>query len=158
MDEEIMGTRSRLLTVLCMLSLVNGIYGMLTGLSSAISPVDVDDTFLENLYAQLDALPISYESFRGELEDYYLSLMLNLGNLGAANFLFYGISVVGVVLMYRLNRIGFLLYLPAQLGIALAPAIFGGFSRFGLISLGVALTWNAVWVGLYASQRKLFYQ
>ncbi len=158
MDEEVMVTRSRFLTVLCMLSLLNGIYGMLTGLASAISPVDVDNTFLENLYSQLDALPLSYEEFRGELEDYYLNIMLNIGNLGAANFLFYGIGVVGVMLMYRLNRIGFTLYLVAQLGIAIAPAVFGGFSRFGLISLGVGLTWNAVWVGMYASQRKFFYR
>ncbi len=158
MAEELMGARPRFLTVLCALSMTNAVYGMLTGLASALSPVDVDDAFLEDLFSRLESLPVVIEDIRPEIETYYMNLMLNMGNLGAANFLFYGINLVGVMLMFRLNKIGFVLYVLAQLGIAFSPALFGGFSRFGQISLGVALFWNAIWVVMYATQLKRFYK
>jgi hypothetical protein len=156
--DEIVGERSRFLTVLCGLSFVNAIYGITTGLASAISPVDVDEAFLENLFERIGALPLQMEGLQGEIETYYLNLMLNIGNMGAANFLFYGISFIAVLLMWRLNRIGFVLYILAQLGLAFSPAVFGGFNRFGQISLGVALFWNLLWVVMYATQLKRFYR
>jgi hypothetical protein len=158
MDEGIVGEKSKFLIVLCGLTLVNAIYGITTGLASAISPVDVDAQFLDNLFARLGDLPMQVDGLKDEIESYYLNLMLNIGNLGAANFLFYGIDLIAVMLMWRLNRVGFALYVLAQLGLAFSPAVFGGFNRFGLISLGVALVWNFVWVGMYASQLKRFYR
>ncbi len=90
------------------------------------------------------------------MESYYRNLMLNFGNYGAANFMFYGIELVGVFLMYRLNRIGFTLYVLSQVGLAATPVIFGNFNTFGLITLGITMVWNGIWVGLYAFQRKHF--
>lgn len=129
---------------------------MFTGLSSAISPPDVDSVFIQDLFGRLHQMEVPFEGLKDEIEAYYLNLMLNLGNVGTANFLFYGVQLIGVYLMFRLNRIGFVLYTVAQLGLAVTPALFGGFNTFGLISLGVVLFWNLIWVGLYATQLKYF--
>jgi hypothetical protein len=129
---------------------------MLSGLTSALAPPEVDDIFINDLFTQIGKYELPIEDLKDEVESYYLNLMLNFGNYGASNFLFCAIQLIGVVLMYQLNRVGFTLYFTAQIGLALTPAFFGGFNTFGQISLGIALVWNGIWVILYATQLKHF--
>lgn len=156
MDKELASRRTKFFLVLCTLSTVNAIYGMVSGLINALSPADVDEAFLTGLFEQLETLDLPLEGVRDDVEQYYLNLMLNIGNLGAANFLFFGISLVGVRLMYNLNRVGFTLYVLAQLGLAFSPTVFGGFNAVGQISLATLLFWNGIWILMYASQLKYF--
>ncbi len=158
MDQVEDAKRTRFLSVLCMLSTVNAVYGIVSGLLNAISPPNVDKELIGQLFERLERFNVPIEGFQTELETYYLNLMLNMGNLGASSFLFFGISLVGVMLMYRLNQIGFTLYLVAQLGLAFSPALFGGFNIMGKASLALALTWNFIWIIMYATQRKYFYK
>jgi hypothetical protein len=151
-----MAKRTRFLTVLCFLSGLNAIYGIISGLFGAIAPPEVDQAFIDQLFEQVHQFEIPLEGLKGEMETYYLNLMLSLGNAGAANFLFFGIQLIGVFLMFRLNRVGFALYAAAQIGLAFVPAVFGGFSRFGTAVLIVTLIWNAIWVVMYATQLKHF--
>lgn len=116
----------------------------------------MSDEFLNSLYDQINQYPLPIEGLGNQVESYYRNLMLNFGNYGAANFMFYGIELVGVFLMYRLNRIGFTLYVLSQIGLAVTPVLFGGFNTFGQITLGLTLAWNGIWVVLYAFQRKHF--
>lgn len=150
--------RTKFLTVLCALSGFSAIYGILSGLSSAMSPPDIDSDFLENLIVQLNQFQIPLEGMQLEMNEYYKNLMLNMGNFGAATFLFSGIQAIGVYMMYHRNRIGFALYSLSQVGAACSPVIFGGFNSFGQLSLGVFLTWNLIWIGMYATQVKHFHK
>jgi len=125
-------------------------------LSTAISPPEVSEEFLQSLYDQINQYPLPIEGLGNQVESYYRNLMLNFGNYGAANFMFYGIELVGVFLMYRLNRIGFTLYLLSQIGLAATPVLFGTLNTFGMITFGLTLLWNGIWVVLYAFQRKHF--
>jgi len=121
-----------------------------------LSPPDVDNSFIENLFTQLEKYKLPIPDIQDEVNEYYLNLMLNLGNLGAANFLFFAVQLIGVFMMYRLNRIGFTLYTVAQIGLAASPVIFGSFNAFGKITFGMTLVWSAIWVVMYATQIKYF--
>ena len=151
-----MTNRPKTLAILCSLSFLYSVYGIITSLSSALSPPEVSEEFLQTLYDQINKYPLPIEGIGDQVESYYRNLMLNFGNYGAANFMFYGIELVGVFLMYRLNRIGFTLYMLSQIGLAATPVLFGSFNTFGLITLGITAVWNAIWVVLYAFQRKHF--
>lgn len=148
--------RTRFLGVICALSGFNAAYGVLSGIITAVSPPDVDNTFIEGLFAQLEKYKLPIPELQDEVKEYYLNLMLDLGNYGAANFLFFAVQLIGVVMMYRLNRIGFTLYTAAQIGLAASPVIFGSFNTFGKITLGMTLAFNAIWVIMYATQIKYF--
>ena len=148
--------RTRFLGILCTLSGVNASYGVVSGIITAISPPDVDNSFIENLFTQLEQYKLPIPELQDEVKEYYLNLMLDLGNYGAANFLFFAIQLIGVIMMYRLNRIGFTLYTAAQIGLAASPVIFGSFNTFGKITLGMTLAFNAIWVIMYATQIKHF--
>ena len=150
--------RTRFLAVICTLSTVNSVYGIVSGLLNAISPPEVDQIVLDRLFERLARFSVPIEGIQAAVEEYYLNLMLNIGNLGAASFLFFGINLVGVMLMSRLNRIGFVLYLMAQLGLAFSPVLFGGFNIVGQLSLVFALVWNGVWIAMYATQIRYFYK
>lgn len=148
--------RTRFLGVLCTLSGVNATYGVVSGIANAIAPPDVDNSYIESLFTQLEKYKLPIPELQEEVKEYYLNLMLDFGNYGAANFLFFAVQLIGVLMMYRLNRIGFTLYTVAQIGLAAAPVIFGGFNTFGKMTLGMTLVWNAIWVIMYATQLKHF--
>lgn len=142
----------RLLRILCVLSGVNAGYGTLSGVITALSPPDVDDNFIESLFQQLEKYKLPLPYLQDEVKEYYLNVMLNMGNLGAANFLFFAVQFIGVLMMFRLNKTGFVLYVLAQLGLAATPVVFGSFNRFGKISFGMTLVWSLIWIVLYAVQ------
>ena len=146
----------KFLRILCTLSGINALYGIISGISTAISPPDVDDTFIGNLFEQLDKYELPIPRLQDDVKEYYLNLMLDLGNFGAANFLFFAIQLIGIFMMYRLNRIGFTLYAVAQFGLAASPVLFGSFNSFGKMTFGITLVWNAIWVIMYATQLKKF--
>lgn len=148
--------RPRFLNVLCILSGLAAVYGAFSGLSGALAPPDVDDGFVEDLLGRLDDFEMPWGNLKEDMEAYYVNMMINFGNVGTANFLFYGIQLVGVYMMFRLNRIGFVLYVVAQLGLAFSSLIFGGFNDFGWLVFVLALGWSAVWIGAYATQLKYF--
>ena len=150
--------RTKFLRILCTLSGINALYGIISGISTAVSPPDVDDTFIGNLFEQLDKYELPIASLQDDVKEYYLNLMLDLGNFGAANFLFFAVQLIGIFMMYRLNRIGFTLYAVAQIGLAASPVIFGSFNAFGKMTLGITLVWNAIWVIMYATQLKNFHK
>lgn len=129
---------------------------MISGVMTAMNPPDVDSTYVNSLFEQLGKYKLPIESLQPQVESYYLNLMLELGNYGAANFLFFGIQLVGVNMMYRLNRTGFWLYVGAQIGLAAVPIVFAQWNAFAEIVLGMTIFWNLIWVVMYATQLKYF--
>lgn len=129
---------------------------MVSGIMTALNPPDVDSTYVNSLFEQLSKYKLPIESLQPQVESYYLNLMLELGNYGAANFLFFGIQLIGVNMMYRLNPVGFWLYAAAQLGLAIVPIVFAQWNTFGQIVFGMTFLWNLIWVVMYATQLKHF--
>jgi len=132
-----------------MLSLVNASYGIVSGVLGAISPPDVDQVFIDGFLERLNEIELPIESIRDEVEVYYTNTMLSAGNISAANFLFFSIEMIGIIMMYRFNRMGFSFYALSQIGLAFVPAVFGGFNQFGVAVLVATLIWNALWMLMY---------
>jgi hypothetical protein len=145
---------TKFLRIICSLSFIHSIYGIITGLTTALAPPEVDSEYLDKIFAQLGQIELPIEGLKGDIEDFYLNLLLDMGNYGASEFLFFSIQLIAVIMMYRLKRFGLTLYILAQIGLAASPVIFGGFNTFGKISLGTAVVWNLIWVLMYYSQRK----
>lgn len=150
--------RTRFLHIIAVLSASHAVYGIITGLTNAISPPEIDDEAFNLLIEQINRFEMPIPALKSEVEHFYVNLMLDMGNYGTANFLFYSIQLIGVILMYQLNRVGFPLYVLAQIGLAASPVIFGGWGSFGQIMLVAALVWNGIWVVMYATQLKYFYR
>ena len=148
--------QSQFFKVICFLSLLNASYGIISGVLGAIAPPDIDQAYIDGFMEQLDKFELPMEGLREDVQTYYLNLMLEMGNVAAANFLFFGIEMIGVILMFRLSRIGFVLYVASQIGLAFIPAVFGGFSDFGISVLVFTLIWNAIWVLMYWTQVRKF--
>ena len=147
--------RPRLLVILCILSGIAAVYGAVNGLGGALFPPEVDSGYVDNLLERLSRLDLP-PGFEKQIEAYYVNLTINFGNLGAANFLFYAVQFIGVVLMFQRNRIGFVLYVCAQLGLAGSTLLFGGVNSFGLLVFVLAVLWSAVWIFAYARLLKYF--
>lgn len=144
------------LKAIATLSMINGAYGMISGLANAISPPEVNDQMIEDIFIRLESLSVPLEEIRPEMETFLVNTMLNMGNIGASSFLFYGMSFIGAWLMLRANRNGFMLYIVAQIGLAFVPSFFGGLNMLGWANFAMLMVWNAIWVAMYASQRKYF--
>ncbi|MCA1761708.1 MAG: hypothetical protein ABR574_12645 [Cryomorphaceae bacterium] len=151
-----MAKRTRFLAIICMLSGLFASYGILSGLVSALSPPEVDSMFIDELLEQINRYELPIKDYSEDVESYYINLMVNFGNYGTAAFLFYSIQLIGVVLMYQLNRVGFALYVLAQIGLAAIPVLFGGLNEFSKLIFWATLSWNAVWIVMYATQLKYF--
>lgn len=129
---------------------------MISGLSNAVSPPEVNDQMIGDIFARLEELAVPLEEVRPQLETFLVNTMLNMGNIGAASFLFYGMSLIGVWLMLRANRNGFAVYIIAQIGLAFVPSFFGGLNTLGWANFAVLMVWNGIWIAMYASQRRYF--
>lgn len=144
------------LKVISTLSMINGAYGMISGLANALSPPDVNDQMIEDIFSRLENFSVPLDEVRPQLETFLVNTMLNMGNIGAASFLFYGMSFIGAWLMLRANRNGFMLYIVAQVGLAFVPSFFGGLNTLGWANFAMLMVWNGIWVAMYASQRNHF--
>lgn len=154
MDGELSQKRPQFLMVIGTLSVINGIYGMISSVVNAIAPTTIDDRTLEDFFERLEGFSIPFEAFKDDLEVYFLNTLLQMQNIAAASFLFYGLSLFGAMMMLRLSRNGFFLYALAQVGLAVVPAYFGGFNTFGMTSLVMMLVWNGIWIAVYGTQLK----
>lgn len=144
------------LKVLCTLSMINGAYGMISGLANAISPPEVNDRMIEDIFSRLEDFALPIEEVRPQLETFLVNTMLNMANIGASSFIFYGMSLVGAWLMLRANRHGFGLYIVAQVGLAFVPSFFGGLDTLGWANFLILMIWNGIWVAMYAANRRYF--
>lgn len=85
---------------------------------------------------------------------YLTNTLINAQNLGALNFLFGAISLLGVYYMYRLRRRGFTIYSIAQLGLAVSSVLMGGMITMAWVYGGASFFISLVFILLYASQLK----
>lgn len=79
-------------------------------------------------------------------------LLVNYNNIFLSNLIFYVLSVVAVILMYKLKKIGFFIYVPLHLLIVTFPYTYQPFildagTIFGFVIL-------ALFVALYGSNYK----
>ncbi len=90
--------------------------------------------------------------FSGEQLNAMEVLMENYYSIFLSNFIFYIISVVAVILMYKLKKIGFYIYVPLHILIMAFPYTYQPFVLDGgtIFSLAILVTF----IALYGSNLK----
>jgi hypothetical protein len=144
-----------LLKVLLIISFIGSSFSMFSGLQDALSTPSLEsiDSF-KNIFENVkDDSPETQQM----IQDSYIymeNINLEIVNYGATTFMLYAISLIGIYLMYRLRKAGFLVYSGAQVLILGLPILFGGYNGF---SLGITFIFTFVtmtFIILYASQLK----
>jgi hypothetical protein len=144
-----------LLKVLLIISFIGSSFSMFSGLQDALSTPSLEsiDSF-KNIFENVkDDSPETQRM----IQDSYIymeNINLEIVNYGATTFMLYAISLIGIYLMYRLRKAGFLVYSGAQVLILGLPILFGGYNGF---SLGLTFIFTFVtmtFIILYASQLK----
>lgn len=116
-EEEKQGSgRPTLLTVLCILTFIGSGFVVLSALVMFFMP----GSFLEGMQSQ-------FTDMLGEEKAEEVIASMTLASKLAPFQLIFGIlSLVGAVMMFQLKRIGFFLYVIAQVLILLLPVFMGG--------------------------------
>ena len=142
MENQIIEEKKRpdFLTFLCVLSFINIAFWIVfyTMFSFMGNP-----GFLSKITEAL-------ESTGKELPEEFGAMMQHAGSIGVSNVALSIISLVGVILMFKLNKTGFYLYVFAQLLILFVYPIIIGMNQFSFFSLILP----AIWIGIYASNLK----
>jgi hypothetical protein len=144
-----------LLKVALIFSFIGSSFLMFSGLQDALSTPTQErlDSFKEIFENVKDETPEGQQM----IQDSYVfmeQINLNIVNYGATRFMLYAISLIGVYLMYRLKKTGFLVYSIAQVLLLSLPVLFGGYNGF---SLGVTFVFSfltMIFIIIYASQLK----
>jgi hypothetical protein len=160
--EESSINRSSLFKVLLVLSFIGSSWSMFSGLSNALSQPSTErvESFVEimdQVQAKQEESGERNEEVDGlmaQIIDYVSTINLNIVNYGAVEFMLYAISLIGVYLMYRNKRIGFAVYMIAQILVLGAPIYFGGYNSFS-VSLTLLYAFiTMIFMVLYSTQLK----
>lgn len=142
MENEIIEEKKRpdFLTFLCVLSFINSAFWIIcyTVFSFMGNPV-----FLTKVNEAI-------ENAGQDVPEEFSAMMEHAGSIGASNVVLTIISLVGAVLMFKLNKTGFYLYALAQASMLLVAPLIMGMSKFSFLSLIL----SAIWIGMYAANLK----
>jgi len=139
-EEQELGKRPVLLTVLCVLTFIGTAFSILSALVLSFMP----DTFSASMQEQF-AQMMGEEQAEGMVE-------AMVSGMRSAPYLLvlYIINLFGAIQMFRLRKMGFFIYVAAQVLIWIFPVIMGG-PATSLIMSGI---WTAVFITLYAINLK----
>lgn len=147
--------RTSLLKVLLILSFIGSSWSMFSGLGNALSqPSEERLNSIIEILEQVNDGKEETELFLSDTIDYFSNINRNIVNYGAVEFMLYAISLIGIYLMYKNRRIGFTVYMIAQVLVLGVPIYFGGYNSvsvmvtlfFGFISM--------IFFALYSTQLK----
>lgn len=132
--------RPEFLTVLCVLTFINSAFWLLmyTIFSFMGNPV-----FVEKMTELME------EQGR-EMPEAFTSMMGHATAIGSINIVLTIISLVGAIMMFKLNRTGFYLYSLAQVLMIFVVPFFMGMETFSYTSLILPV----VWIAMYGANLK----
>lgn len=152
--------RPTLLTIICILSFISGLWGAIDGFRTAFTDKAQKD--LEAARAQIDQVMDQVQGPGAEFAQQMIEQGITLAESTAANARPIGltalvlalISLYGVWLMWNLRKQGFWYYtLAAILGL-IVPLFFIGFSTLSIMGLGMGAVISLIFIILYAVNLK----
>ncbi len=153
--EENKKPRITFLKVLLYISFIGSSWNMFAGLSNALSEPSMERVeAFEKIFDQVIEENEESEVMVGMITEYVANLNLNIVNYGAVEFMLYAISIIGIYLMYKNRRIGFVVYMIVQILLLGSPMLFGGYSPF---SVSVTIFYGfitMIFFALYSTQLK----
>ena len=148
-------TRTTLLRVLLTLSMVGGFWSMINGLTNAFSDPSLEGQEVVNqLLENFEDLEDENLYLKDDLIEFSDNMQRNRMNYGVFEFMFNAISLIGVFLMWQFRRIGFWVYLTAQVLMLMNPILFGGYSILTVSATLFYAFLSLVFISLYSTQLK----
>ena len=147
--------RPALLTALCILTFIGSGFNVFNNILGMImSPIKnfIDPSFFEMILDEVDddfarrfveqALEIAQKALEHAFE------------ISLTNFLLYGASLTGAILMFQMKKAGFYLYSVAQVLLLFVAPVFVGFNLF--VNMGILFSsfFTILFIALYAINLK----
>ena len=147
--------RPVLLTVLCVLTFIGSGFGVFGNLMAMFA-----SPFLE--FLQPSIFEEAFSHLGNNPGDQFIKQALDMGVLALDNFLgitlskfiFYALSLVGAIMMFQMKKIGFYLYIVAQVGFLFIGPVFLGWNLFVSIALLFSAFFSIIFIALYAIHLK----
>lgn len=147
--------RPALLTVLCVLTFIGSGLSLMGNLMSMfISPfMDFfDPSMFDEAFSHLGNNP--GDKLVEEMLNIAILAMDNIVTISLLKFIFSALSIVGAIYMFKLKKLGFYLYIAAQVGfLAIGPIILG-WNLFVSISIFFSGFFSILFIALYAINLK----
>lgn len=147
--------RPVLLTVLCVLTFIGSGFGVFGNLMAMFA-----SPFLE--FLQPSIFEEAFSHLGNNPSDQFIKQALDMGVLALDNFLgitlskfiFYALSLVGAIMMFQMKKIGFYLYIVAQVGFLFIGPVFLGWNLFVSMALLFSGFFSVLFIALYAIHLK----
>jgi|ERR1051326_2748306 hypothetical protein len=158
MEEQQIKKRPTFLTVLCILSFINGGLNIIFNIPTLFMP-NFMDTYLEIMKQtqsmnDLSSAPPALQNMMSELmvilermAQHWTAMILSTILLGT-------MSVIGVWMMWNLRKAGFLFYTTAQVLWTIMPLIFMGVNWLSLLAVLINAIFTAAFIIMYGTQLK----
>ncbi|MFD2572840.1 hypothetical protein ACFSUS_19520 [Spirosoma soli] len=141
--------RSQFLTLLCILTFLSCAWGLSDAVVSFIQTDAVSNTpYIKRTYTaeQRKSLPKQYFEDRASGDEPMPGDPDEIRRLSVAQFLYSLLTLIGAVLMFRLRRVGFWIYLVGVAVGIILPIILAG---FGALNTSFGVFFSLLFAGLY---------
>lgn len=147
--------RPILLTALCVLTFIGSGFGVFGNLMAMFAAPFMDlfqPSMLDEAYSQLGNDP--GDMFAKEALDMVLVVIDNFLAITLSKFIFCALSLVGAIMMFQMKKIGFYLYIAAQVGFLFIGPVFIGWNLFVSMALLFSGFFSVLFIALYAIHLK----
>lgn len=146
----------RFLTILCLLSLLSGVYAIKSSFEGLFLKEQLDEEEMAmELNFNSDGETPSYIQYTiDSVIDYWLMEQEYATVLNISTLILALASLIGVLLMYRLNKKGFIVYSSANLLGVIIPFFYFLNNTVGQLFIATQFFVTALFILLYASQLK----
>ena len=141
--------RSQFLTLLCILTFLSCGLGLADSVISFVQTDAVSETpYIKRSYTpeQQQKLPKSYFEDRSSGDAPMPGDPTQIRLLAVAQFLYSLLTLIGAVLMFRLRRIGFWVYVAGVVAGLVLPIVLAG---FGALNTSFGVFFSVIFAGLY---------
>ena len=147
--------RPILLTVLCVLTFIGSGFGVFANLIAMFAAPFLElfqTSMLDEAFSHLGNNP--GDEFVKQALDMALLVIDNFLGITLSKFIFYALSLVGAIMMFRMKKIGFYLYIVAQIGFLFIGPIFLGWNMFVSSALFFSGFFSILFIALYGINLK----
>ncbi|MFT5749246.1 MAG: hypothetical protein ACI93S_000499 [Ancylomarina sp.] len=147
--------RPVLLTVLCVLTFIGSGFGVFANLVAMFaSPFleFIQPSMIEETFSHLGNNP--GDQFVKQALDMALLVLDNFLAITLSKFIFYALSLAGAIMMFQMRKIGFYLYIVAQIGFLFIGPIFLGWNVFVSSAMFFSGFFSALFIALYGINLK----
>ncbi|MDE5611973.1 MAG: hypothetical protein K2I90_08165 [Odoribacter sp.] len=147
--------RPQFLTVLCILTFIGSGWGILSNLFSIFTADMLNDSYVQmeqysTLQGEMEGNASFWANFLRSSMEMAQVAMLYAREIATMQLVLGIVSLLGAVLMFQLRRVGFYLYVTAQILMLLVFPYFAGFSSVVILSMFGSALFSVVFIAMYA--------